>query len=123
MKRARSTGAHVHVEGAADGPGASAERAYADALAAALTRAGGGYTGSLLFFGGTVALALLLLLLGWCPTLLSVAFLVFACTAWPHRCVSFARKRWHFFLVDYCYVSRRGSQRLCAQFLAPLLSA
>ncbi|KAI8469372.1 MAG: hypothetical protein J3K34DRAFT_522153 [Monoraphidium minutum] len=48
-------------------------------------------------FGG------LLFAAGAAPGALPAAFVLFAATALPWRCVDFWRRRWAFFLIDFCY--------------------
>eukprot|EP00798_Chlamydomonas_sp_ICE-L_P030447 gene30447-35457_t len=57
------------------------------------------------FTAGSCVFGALLLLLGAAPGLLPHVFLVFFATALPWRAFSFVRRKFTFFLVDYCYVS------------------
>ena len=52
---------------------------------------------------GAFAFGALLFLAGAAPGALPAAFLVFALTALPWRLLDFLRKRWAFFIIDFCY--------------------
>lgn len=57
------------------------------------------------FVFGCVVLCAVVSLVAACPLLLPQAYLVLACLGMPWRIVSFWRRGWAFFLIDFCYVS------------------
>ncbi|KAG2425765.1 hypothetical protein HXX76_013391 [Chlamydomonas incerta] len=69
----------------------------------AIARQQGAHGASLRYFGGCLVLAGLVALLCFAPALVPLAFLGFVATCLPYRVWSFTRRKWVFFLVDYCY--------------------
>ncbi|KAG2447500.1 hypothetical protein HYH02_007426 [Chlamydomonas schloesseri] len=57
----------------------------------------------LLYFGGCLVLSGLVGLVCFAPALCPLAFLGFVATCLPYRVFSFTKRKWAFFLVDYCY--------------------
>jgi hypothetical protein len=55
------------------------------------------------FFWGTVGFGALAYVAGAAPWALHLVFLAFFFLVLPLRAVSFWRRRWQFFLIDYCY--------------------
>lgn len=55
------------------------------------------------FTGGAVLLGGLLYMCGARPQLLPFAFVLFFCIAFPWRVWEFHKRRWTFFLIDFCY--------------------
>lgn len=70
-----------------------------------IARKQGSHGASLRYFGGCLVLGGLIALLFFAPALCPLAFLGFVVTCLPYRVHSFTKRKWVFFLVDYCYVS------------------
>ncbi|GFR48508.1 hypothetical protein Agub_g10172 [Astrephomene gubernaculifera] len=68
---------------------------------------------SLFFTGGAVFLCLLNFILGFAPALCPLLYLLFAAVCLPYRVVNFTKRKWTFFLVDFCYFANIA----CCTFL------
>ncbi len=55
---------------------------------------------------GTAALLSLVFVTASAPAMLPLVFLGFAAIVLPYRVLNFVSRKWTFFLVDFCYVSR-----------------
>ncbi|GLC33074.1 hypothetical protein PLESTB_000373300 [Pleodorina starrii] len=66
------------------------------------------------FTAGIIALCLVVSLVAYSPTLCPLVYLGFAALCLPYRVVSFASRKWTFFLVDFCYF---GNLACCAFLL------
>ncbi|PNH10790.1 hypothetical protein TSOC_002421 [Tetrabaena socialis] len=80
-----------------------------------LTDAAGTRSDALAFFYGLLFLLGLVAVLVYSPSLIPLAYLGFAAIAFPHRVITFHKKRWTFYLVDFCYFANAAC---CAFFLA-----
>lgn len=59
-----------------------------------------------LYTVGTIGICLLVSLVSYSTALCPLVYLGFTFIVLPYRVVSFWRRRWTFFLVDFCYVSK-----------------
>lgn len=78
--------------------GAPAAASVAPALSPALGRAR-----TRQHAAGVAGFGLLLFAAGAAPGALPAVFLAFVLTALPWRCADFVKRRWTFFLIDFCY--------------------
>ena len=71
---------------------------------------------SKLYAAGALVFGFGLFLAGAAPWLLPACFILFAVLCFPWRAYTFAKRKWGFFLLDFCYVSAAtllGSMRSC----------
>jgi hypothetical protein len=58
-----------------------------------------------LYAAGALVFGFGLFIAGAAPFLLPACFLIFAAVCLPWRAYTFTRRKWGFFLLDFCYVS------------------
>ena len=73
---------------------------------------------SKLYAAGALVFGFGLFLAGAAPWLLPACFILFTALCFPWRAYTFAKRKWGFFLLDFCYVSAAtllGSTCVCAR--------